>query len=120
MRSRTTWLLTAAFLLILAIAAVAIFFFGVRHGKVEAAECKAADGKLLRMLVYLPPDYPHDAPYPVLYLLHGAGDDEASWQKEGAADAVMDRLYAATKIVPMILVMPGEPGRGSAVERRPA
>jgi enterochelin esterase-like enzyme len=110
--------LTAVFLLVLATVAAAIFLFGGRRGKVMAAEyTSAGDGQRLRMLVYLPPDYPRDAPYPVLYLLHGAGDDETSWQKEGAVDGVLDRLHAGKKIVPMIVVMPGEPGRGTAMER---
>jgi len=102
---------------VLAIASAAIFLFGMRHGNVEAADLTSVDGQNLRMLVYLPPEYPRDAPYPVLYLLHGAGGDETDWQQKSAVDSVMDRLYAAKKIVPMIVVMPGEPGRGSAADR---
>src|SRR5581483_2181669 len=60
---------------------------------------------------------------PVLYLLHGAGDDETGWQKKGAADVILDNLYADKKLVPMIVVMPNgfarapnSTGRNSAFE----
>src|SRR5207248_9238043 len=43
---------------------------------------------------------------PVLYLLHGGGDDETGWQKKGSADVILDNLYADKKLVPMIVVMP--------------
>src|SRR3712207_6163523 len=72
------------------------------------------------MLVYTPPGFSKDRKYPVLYLLHGAGDDETGWQKKGAADVILDNLYAEKKIVPMIVVMPngftnapGTPQRGN-------
>ena len=42
----------------------------------------------------------------MLYLLHGSLGDETSWVKEGAADAILDNLYADKKLVPMIVVMP--------------
>lgn len=68
------------------------------------------------MVVYLPPNYPKDAPYPVLYLLHGGGDDENGWQENGAIGSLLDRFYAEKKIVPMIVVMPNAQGRGNAFE----
>lgn len=68
--------------------------------------------------VYTPPGYTKDKKYPVLYLLHGAGDTEAGWVRKGSADVIMDNLYADKKAVPMIVVMPygftnrpGEPNR---------
>ena len=33
------------------------------------------------MNVYTPPGYSKDKKYPVLYLLHGIGGDEAEWQR---------------------------------------
>jgi enterochelin esterase-like enzyme len=59
-------------------------------------------------VVYLPPGYSKDTKYPVLYLLHGAGDDEKGWQTKGAAAEILDNLYAdpAAKVTPMIVVMP--------------
>lgn len=52
--------------------------------------------------------------YPVLYLLHGAGDDESGWVKKGSADKVFDRMFANREAIPMIVVMPD--GRGDMRE----
>ena len=68
-------------------------------------ESKAAGAKR-KMLVYTPPGFSKDQKYPVLYLLHGGGDDETGWTKKGAADVILDNLYADKKAVPMIVVMP--------------
>jgi enterochelin esterase family protein len=43
--------------------------------------------------------------YPVLYLQHGAGENERSWVEQGRANFIMDRLIAAQKAQPMILVV---------------
>jgi enterochelin esterase-like enzyme len=60
-----------------------------------------------RMVVYTPPDYmTSKARYPVLYLLHGGGGDEAQWDDLGRANVIMDNLIAAGKVKPMIVVMP--------------
>jgi len=58
--------------------------------------------------VYLPPAYDPAKKYPVLYLLHGSGDDETGWRIKGAAAHILDNLYAdpAAKVTPMIVVMP--------------
>ena len=44
--------------------------------------------------------------YPVLYLLHGNGQIEASWTWTGRANVIMDNLLADGKIKPMVVVMP--------------
>ena len=120
MPTRARRLLAGAFLLVLlAIMAFIALRCGIKRGKLETAEYDFKDalsGKQ-RMVVYLPPNYPQDAPYPVLYLLHGGGDDETSWQKQGAADSVLDQLYAQKKIVAMIVVMPNAQGRSTAFEQ---
>jgi enterochelin esterase-like enzyme len=56
--------------------------------------------------VYTPPGYdPRRArAYPVLYLLHGLGDDAERWMNGGAANVVMDNLIAQSKAVPMVVV----------------
>ena len=59
--------------------------------------------------VYTPPGY--DArraqPYPVLYLLHGLGDDAERWMNGGgAANNILDNLIAQGKAVPMVVVTP--------------
>ncbi len=58
-------------------------------------------------LVYLPPGYfKSNARYPVLYLVHGAGDTALGWTTAGAANLILDSLIAEKKAVPMIVVMP--------------
>ncbi|HEX4793603.1 MAG TPA: alpha/beta hydrolase-fold protein [Humisphaera sp.] len=79
----------------------------VPHGKVISEEYDSTTlGFKRKLTVYTPPGYSKDMKYPVLYLLHGSGDDETGWVKKGAADKIMDNLYADKKAVPMIIVMP--------------
>lgn len=61
-----------------------------------------------RAIVYTPPNYDRNRRdrFPVLYLLHGSGDTEASWTAVGRAEAIVDNLLAATQAKPMIIVMP--------------
>ena len=59
-----------------------------------------------RMNIYLPASYDGKKRFPVLYLLHGSGNDENGWLELGAAARIMDNLAASGKIVPMIVVMP--------------
>jgi len=63
--------------------------------------------KWRRCFVYTPPDYETNtrAKYPVLYLLHGWGEDETGWYTQGHVDYIMDNLIAAGKAKPMIIVM---------------
>jgi enterochelin esterase-like enzyme len=60
-----------------------------------------------RMFIYTPPDYDTNLKtrYPVLYLQHGAGEDEAEWTSAGRAHLILDNLIAEKKAVPMIIVM---------------
>ncbi len=44
--------------------------------------------------------------YPVLYLLHGGGDDDSGWSTIGRAGFIVDNLLAAGKVRPLIVVMP--------------
>ena len=56
--------------------------------------------------VYLPEGYgTHEKDYPVLYLLHGSGDDETGWLTKGRAKAVLDSLITNGLCEPMIVVM---------------
>ncbi len=41
----------------------------------------------------------------MLYLQHGAGEDETGWVRQGRANLIMDNLIAAGQAVPMIVVM---------------
>src|SRR5262249_43098372 len=92
---------------------------GVQRGKLETVEydSKAVGGKR-KMVVYAPPGYTKDTKYPVLYLLHGAGDDETGWTKKGAAAVILDNLYAAKQAVPMLVVMPNGFARAPGSENR--
>jgi len=57
--------------------------------------------------VYLPAEYENnpDKKYPVMYLLHGWGEDENGWSNQGHMANIMDGLINAGKAVPMIVVM---------------
>ena len=57
-------------------------------------------------LVYTPPGYEakRSQPYPVLYLLHGLGDDAERWMNGGGANVILDNLIAQGKAVPMMVV----------------
>jgi enterochelin esterase-like enzyme len=56
--------------------------------------------------VYTPPNYDpaRKEAYPVLYLLHGLGDDAYGWISAGAANVILDNLIAQGKAKPMIMV----------------
>jgi enterochelin esterase-like enzyme len=64
-------------------------------------------GKWRRAVIYCPPGYDTDISvrYPVLYLQHGAGEDERGWGVQGKADIILDNLIAEGKSKPMIIVM---------------
>ncbi len=85
----------------------------IERGKVETVAYPSKTvGVERKMVVYTPPGYSKDSKYPVLYLLHGIGDNENGWTRTGSADVILDNLYADKKIAPMIVVMPN--GRASA------
>jgi enterochelin esterase-like enzyme len=60
-----------------------------------------------RIYIYTPPGYDDDAntKYPVLYLLHGGGEDERGWSTQGKTDLILDNLIAEKKAKPMLVVM---------------
>lgn len=73
--------------------------------------------------VYLPEGYTTSKEaYPVLYLLHGSGDDETGWMTKGKAKAILDSLITNQLCPPMIVVMPNgyleQTGRYYAPESR--
>jgi enterochelin esterase family protein len=60
-----------------------------------------------RMHVYTPPGYDASTErYPVLYLLHGSGDEDSGWSTIGRAGFILDNLIAQKKAKPMLIVMP--------------
>lgn len=98
---------------------------GVARGGVARHEfhsAVAADDR--DFFVYTPPNYDarRSEPYPVLYLLHGLGDDAERWLTGGGgASTILDNLIAERKAVPMIVVTPLGYGtsRGPAGGRSP-
>jgi enterochelin esterase-like enzyme len=59
-----------------------------------------------RFLIYAPPGYDNsNEKYPVLYLLHGGGEDERGWATQGKTDLILDNLIAEKKAKPMLIVM---------------
>ena len=57
--------------------------------------------------IYLPPDYEtSQRSYPVLYLLHGGGDDQTGWVQFGEVKYIADKTIKKGKSTPMIIVMP--------------
>ncbi len=81
-----------------------------------SAQSKVSDNlslpsKILNMerkyAIYLPPDYESSTrSYPVLYLLHGGGDDQTGWVQFGEVMNITDKAIAEGKATPMIIVMP--------------
>lgn len=89
----------------------------IPHGTVATVNYNSsALGIWRRMHVYTPPGYEINSDkYPVLYLLHGAGDNDDSWTSVGRANFILDNLIAAKKAKPMVVVMtaghtPATPG----------
>src|SRR5262245_11388193 len=71
--------------------------------------------------IYTPPGYDRgNTRYPVLYLLHGAGNIDSSWMLTGRANYILDNLIAEKKARPMIIVTPfgyARMGVGTGPER---
>ena len=60
-----------------------------------------------KFAIYLPPDYDTSSrSYPVLYLLHGSGDDQTGWVQFGEVRRIADQAIKEGKATPMIIVMP--------------
>jgi enterochelin esterase-like enzyme len=57
--------------------------------------------------MYTPPGYDQNTSekYPVLYIMHGGGEDERGWATQGKTDLIIDNLIAEKKAVPMIVIM---------------
>lgn len=86
------------------------FYFAkdVPHGQVRMQwYLSKTTGEWRRAMVYTPPEYDANTRtrYPVLYLQHGAGEDETGWTEQGHANFILDNLIAQGKAKPMIVVM---------------
>jgi len=84
-------------------------FFAIKpvpHGAVRSEWYRSSKtGETRRVYVYTPPGYEHStARFPVLYLQHGFGEDEAGWSDQGHENFILDNLIAAQQAKPMIIV----------------
>jgi enterochelin esterase-like enzyme len=81
----------------------------IPHGQIRSIYYWSELNGLERHInVYVPAEY-EDNPqkkYPVLYLVHGMGEDENGWSVQGHMANIMDGLIESGKAVPMIVVMP--------------
>src|SRR4029450_10190833 len=94
----------------------------VPHGQVRQQwYFSKVTGQWRRAFVYTPPGYDTNtrAKYPVLYLLHGWGEDETGWTLQGHVELITDNLIAAGKAKPMLIVMDNlnavRPGESAAL-----
>jgi enterochelin esterase family protein len=87
----------------------------VPHGEVRVRPYFSKVANAWRQAyIYTPPGYDgSNTRYPVLYLQHGAGEDERGWTMQGRAHFILDNLIAEGKARPMIVVM--DNGGGSAL-----
>ena len=80
----------------------------VPHGMVrEHWYFSQVTGKWRRAYVYTPAGYDANTSerYPILYLLHGAGENERGWSLQGRMNFILDNLIAEKKAQPMVVVM---------------
>jgi len=80
----------------------------VPHGEVRIARYYSpVTQSWRRFYLYTPPGYDRDTGtrYPVLYILHGGGEDERGWATQGLTDVILDNLIAAGQAKPMLVAM---------------
>ena len=79
----------------------------IPHGTLGTVQYHSVTlGKDRQMNVYLPAGYSPGKKYPVLYLLHGLGEDGRQWTEWCQADEIVNNLVAEGKIQPLIMVFP--------------
>jgi enterochelin esterase-like enzyme len=81
----------------------------IAHGQIRSIYYWSDVNGLERHVnVYMPAEYEMNSnkKYPVLYLVHGWGEDENGWSVQGHMANIMDGLIESGKAVPMIIVMP--------------
>ncbi len=80
----------------------------VPHGQLREIDYWSKSGNTNRhAFIYTPPGYDSNARkrYPVLYLQHGAGEDETGWGRQGHAGLILDNLIAEGKALPFLIAM---------------
>jgi enterochelin esterase-like enzyme len=93
-----------------------LFFIAGLCGSISAQSGKVFDNLSVnsailkserKFAIYLPPDYERsERTYPVLYLLHGGGDDQTGWVQFGEVLHLADKAIREGMATPMIIVMP--------------
>lgn len=81
----------------------------VPHGEIRIKNYfSAVTNSWRQMYIYTPPGYDSaiETKYPVLYILHGGGEDERGWAMQGKANLILDNLIAEGKAKSMLIVMP--------------
>lgn len=79
----------------------------VPHGDIRIKKYfSKASNSWREMYIYTPPGYDQStSKYPVLYLLHGGGEDQRGWATQGKTDLILDNLIASNKAKPMVIAM---------------
>jgi len=85
-------------------------FFAMAQGS-KVFDNLSLRSKILNMerkyAIYLPPDYEtSQRSYPVLYLLHGSGDDQTGWIQFGEVQYIANKCFSEGLATQMIIVMP--------------
>lgn len=86
--------------------------FGITQAQRSVVyETRTVKSEILKMdrrySIYLPPGYEEsDQSYPVLYLLHGSGDDHTGWVQFGQVQHIADKAIAEGLAPHLIIVMP--------------
>jgi len=85
--------------------------FGLFAQQGKVYDNKSMPSKILnsdrKYAIYLPPDFEtSQRSYPVLYLLHGAGDDQTGWIQFGEVLHIADQSINSGKATSMVIVMP--------------
>ncbi|HEU4576407.1 MAG TPA: alpha/beta hydrolase-fold protein [Chitinophagaceae bacterium] len=91
----------------------------VPHGDIRIRKYfSKVTGSWRQFYIYTPPGYDENTNqrYPVLYILHGGGEDETGWAMQGKTDLILDNLIASKKAVPMLIVMPDANVGGAAFD----
>jgi len=79
----------------------------VPHGDIRIKKYfSKATNSWREMYLYIPAGYDKSTEkYPVLYLLHGGGEDQRGWATQGKTDLILDNLIAENKAKRMIIVL---------------
>ena len=82
------------------------FIRDVPHGDVQLHKyISSVNGHMKSCYIYTPPTYNQgNSNYPVLYIMHGVGEDETGWIWNGKLNFIMDNLIAEGKCREMIVV----------------